>query len=264
MYHGEIKLYKVGQCSHLESMLFRTGAWKKVAIPAIVGLVKYPHENLLIDTGYGHGFFEATRRFPEKLYALTTPVLLEQSLKKQLGTQKIDYIFISHFHADHIGGLCDFARAHFICSRQGYEAISSSLSSRFAKLKKGLLPTLLPPDFIKRVTFIEDLPKIKLPEILHPFTDGFLLLEKYYVIELPGHAIGHYGIVVRDNFFIADAIWDMQNLTQNHFPHPLTNIIMEDVSAYRKTLKKLQALHVRNPMMRFIATHDRSCDVSKA
>lgn len=264
MHRGEIKLYKVGACSHLESMLFRTGAWKKVAIPAIVGLVQYPHENMLIDTGYGRAFFEATKQFPEKLYALSTPVVLEKSLKEQLGRQQIEYIFISHFHADHIGGLCDFNRAHFICSRQGYEAISSSLSSSFTKLKKALLPTLLPFDFAQRVTFIEDLPRVKLPETLHPFTQGFLLLDKYFVIELAGHAIGHYGIVVGDTFFIADAIWDMQTLMHNHLPHPLTNIIMEDVVAYRQTLKDLQSLHVRNPMMRFIATHDRSIDVSKA
>lgn len=261
MRHGEIKLFKVGQCAHFESMLFRGGAWKSVRIPAIVGLVEHPNETLLIDTGYAPRFFEATKTFPEKLYALTTPVVVEQSLSERLGNTSVDFIFITHFHADHIGGLRDFPHASFIASRKGYEAISDAKTSRCSKLTKALLPALLPEDFAQRVLFIEDLPRVELPTSLHPFTHGYLLLEKYFVIALEGHALGHYGIVVGETFFIADAIWDMKTLTQNRFPHPLTSFIMEDSVAYKQTVKKLQTLHVNNPTLRLIATHERSLDV---
>jgi competence protein ComEC len=53
-------------------------------------------ETMLMDTGYG-GF---NHRDPERIAAAA----------KAAGVKKIDYLVISHFHADHVGGLYDVAQ----------------------------------------------------------------------------------------------------------------------------------------------------------
>ena len=52
-------------------------------------------ESLLIDTGWA-----VNGRDPKRLYAAV----------QQAGLKKIDYLVISHFHADHVGGLAEFSK----------------------------------------------------------------------------------------------------------------------------------------------------------
>ncbi len=249
----EISLYEVGYCKHPEFMVKRGGSFSSIEFPAMVALIEYAGKNLLFDTGYGKHFFEATKKFPEKLYAITTPVTLEKPLCEMLDCE-IDTIFISHFHADHIGGLKDFPDAKIICSRDAYE-IAVSKISRFLKTKMGVLPSLLPDDFEKRAIFIEDLPKVDLPKNLAPFTEGYLIEDDFYAIELAGHAVGQYGLVVDDTFFISDAIWDIEAITKNLLPNILTHLIFDDAKVYHQVIKKLQELHRLNPELKIVPTH---------
>jgi len=249
----EISLYEVGYCKHPEFMVKKGGSFKSIKFPAMVALIAYADKNLLFDTGYGKYFFEATQKFPEKLYAITTPVTLEKSLCEMID-KKIDTIFISHFHADHIGGLKDFPEAKILCAKEEYE-IAKSKISRFSKTKKGILPSLLPDDFEQRVTYIEALEKVVLPDSLAPFTQGYKVEEDFYAIELPGHAKGQYGLVVEDTFFISDAVWDMDTIIKGIMPNILTHLIFDDAKVYKETIKKLQELHRRNPQLKIVPTH---------
>ena len=249
----EIKLYEVGYCKHPEFMVKRGGSFKSIKFPAMVALIEYADKTLLFDTGYGNHFFEATKKFPEKLYAITTPVTLKKPLIEMLD-KKIDTIFISHFHADHIGGLKDFPNTKIICSKAEYK-IATSRSSRFSKTKKGILPSLLPDDFEDRVLFIEDLELIDLPKNLAPFTKGYKIEDNFFAIELPGHAKGQYGLFVKDTFFVSDAVWDIEAITKNIMPNILTHIIFDSAKEYKETIKKLQQLQQNNPQIKIVPTH---------
>src|ERR1700674_342360 len=70
--------------------------WIDVEGGASTLIVSPSGESMLIDTGYAVGGRDAKR-----IYAAT----------QQAGLKKIDYLVISHFHADHVGGLAELSKA---------------------------------------------------------------------------------------------------------------------------------------------------------
>ncbi|QDI05926.1 MBL fold metallo-hydrolase [Xanthomonas cerealis pv. cerealis] len=107
----------------------------------MAALLQHPvHGNLLFDTGYSQHFLDATAQLPERLYRVLTPVHLApgQSLREQLA---VDWIVLSHFHGDHIGGVADFAQARIACAQQAWDDLQRR--GRLAALREGFLPALL-------------------------------------------------------------------------------------------------------------------------
>lgn len=257
-----VDFYEVGYCTHPECMVVSGGRFCQVRFPAMAARIQHASGTLLFDTGYAEHFFTATAGFPEKLYALTTPVTQEKPpLCQQLSkaeNQAIDSIFLSHFHADHIAGVRDFPQASLICSHQAYD-FSQSNRSRLLKTKQGVLPDLLPDDFLERAIFIENLPHVELPTVMKPFTHGRQLYDGIFAIELPGHAVGHYGLWLAeaDMFLLADAVWDFRTISENRRPNRLTSLIMSDSKAFAKTIDKLQILYRNAPHIRQIPSHCR-------
>src|SRR4029453_11256601 len=69
--------------------------WIDVEGGAATLLISPSGESMLIDTG-----FEVDGRAPKRIYAAA----------QQAGLKKIDYVVISHFHADHVGGLAALSK----------------------------------------------------------------------------------------------------------------------------------------------------------
>src|SRR6201997_3647943 len=69
--------------------------WIDVEGGAATLIVSPSGESMLIDTGWAMDGRDAKR-----LYAAT----------QLAGLKKIDYLVISHFHADHVGGLAEFSK----------------------------------------------------------------------------------------------------------------------------------------------------------
>jgi len=114
----EVKLYlnNAGFCHAKESYAIKGGSNTDIIFSALYGLIY--HEDLgwiLFDTGYTERFYQATKYFPNKIYALLTKVSIEsqQEVKEQirnfgLNFSDIKHVIISHFHADPIGSLKNF------------------------------------------------------------------------------------------------------------------------------------------------------------
>ncbi|MCV5918974.1 MBL fold metallo-hydrolase, partial [Escherichia coli] len=75
----KIKIFEAGHCVHPGFVVKPGSGIKPRAFPAAVALIQHPTQgNILFDTGYHEHFFSATRPFPERFYAWTTPCRYQQ------------------------------------------------------------------------------------------------------------------------------------------------------------------------------------------
>jgi glyoxylase-like metal-dependent hydrolase (beta-lactamase superfamily II) len=264
----KIQFFQAGYCTHPEAIVIQGGRWKSAIFPSLFALIEHPYLGaILFDTGYSERFFTETRSFPFKLYAMITPVYFqeEESATRQLQQQKINpeavkYIIISHFHADHIGGLRDFPNAQFICFKSAYQAVKDQRG--FAATKAGFLPGMMPPDFEPRAIFLEDKPIGVLPPEYAPFDVGFDIFGDGTIlaVELPGHVTGQLGIFLTDRnnqiyFLIADACWINRAYQELIAPHGIANLIFANRKEYASTRQKIHQLYKLNPAIKIIPTH---------
>ncbi|WP_133136839.1 MBL fold metallo-hydrolase [Legionella rowbothamii] len=260
----EYQLFEAGYCKHCERMTLKSGRMQQCDYPALCALIKHPQQGyILFDTGYSDRFFQLTQKFPFSLYRRLTPVVLKKSLKQQLEEQHIQAseirtIVISHFHADHIGGLKDFPHAQFVCHPQAISGIDNKKGIR--ALIKGFLPDLLPKDFYERLVLLKQ--EIVLPTELSPFTSGYDLFNdgQLIAISLPGHARGQIGLYFKANenketFLIADSCWHQETFKELIYPSNLTYLIHEDKQAYQNTILQLHQLHRQNQALDIIPAH---------
>lgn len=258
----EYQLFEAGYCKHCERMTLRSGRLKQERYPSLCALIKHPQQGyVLFDTGYSERFFTLTRKFPFSLYRYLTPVTIKNTLKELLIQEhiqpnEIKYIVISHFHADHIGGLRDFPNAQFICHPDAITDIKNKKG--FKALIKGFLPKLLPDNFYERLILLHT--KVLLPQSLSPFTYGFDLFNdgSLIAIELPGHAKGQIGLYFnssKQTFLIADSCWHEETFKELSYPSELTYLIHDDKSSYLQTIKNLNILYGHNQDIEIIPSH---------
>lgn len=256
------KLFEAGFCLHCERMTLNKGDFKQAQYPALCALVTHPTEGyILFDTGYSERFYELTATFPYSIYKNLTPVNITRSLKNQLSQQniapeEIRYIIISHFHADHIGGLRDFPNARFICHQDALADIQGKKGVK--ALLQGFLPDLLPEDFNERVMSISS--SMPLPNSLSPFKYGFDIFgdNLLWAVPLPGHAKGQIGLFFNAEhpvFLVADSAYHSETLNSLHLPSMLTRLIHDDWEEYKQTIAQLNQMITDNPQYTLIPSH---------
>ncbi|WP_238649614.1 MBL fold metallo-hydrolase [Paenibacillus piscarius] len=265
----ELSILSAGYCLHPERLTLRGGSLKPVAFPAGYALIRHPeHGPILFDTGYSARFFEETASLPASLYRRITPVVFkeEESAVRRLreggiAPEEVRYVVLSHFHADHIGGVRDFPQAQFIYLQKSYDAVSGLGPVRATKA--GFLPGLLPGDFTRRSLPVDEAsPKRPLPEGL-PFTEAYDLLGdgSLLAVELSGHAAGMIGLFVstteHDYLLCADTVWSSRAFRENRRPHPAAGIIMSSRAEYRLNFERLRRIHEQHPALRIVPSHCR-------
>jgi glyoxylase-like metal-dependent hydrolase (beta-lactamase superfamily II) len=228
---------------------------------------------VLYDTGYTPRFFTETTRLPASVYARITPVQCEagdtaaaQLRRAGVNPRDVSLILISHFHADHVGGLRDFPAARFLFLR-------SALDPRWRRgslrgMRHGFLPGLLPTDFDARSEFVEDRGTVPLPLPAPELGRGFDLLGDGSVIgiDLSGHVPGQLGLLVRPTsigvtargpavLLVADACWSGRAVTHDELPHPLARLAIDDWPRYRRVITALRRISAANDDVLIVPSH---------
>lgn len=248
------RIIKVGQTKGFKRLVHKKSSWEKIVFPSTVCIMEHSkHGILLFDTGYSTRFHEYTKKFPLKLYALLTPVEINSDdfaicqLKKMGITEKdISTIFLSHFHADHIGGVKDFTHSKFVYHQDNAKIITQK--STIKNLMHGFIPKLLPDDFLHRSYILNDDQFMKsslltgFETLCDFFHDGSL-----FVVPLPGHSAGHVGLYFeckgQNIFLIGDAVWLLDNLKDNAKPSRLASLLMTSKKQYNDTFEKLRTIY---------------------
>ncbi|WP_027338818.1 MBL fold metallo-hydrolase [Halonatronum saccharophilum] len=264
----EVKILNAGYCTGMEKMVLRGGSKKILNFPAKFALIKTVENGLVLyDTGYTDRFFSGTNRFPLSLYRKITPVSISKEesainkLKKiGIKPKDIEYIIISHFHPDHIGGLKDFPNAKFICRKSAFEAVKGRKG--FSALRLGFIANHIPEDFESRVKFLEDKNSIDISDRLYPFIKGIDIFgnNSLIAIDLSGHSRGHTGLYLKtlknkEYFFVSDACWLNKSYQEIILPSKMSNLIIDNPKSNYKTLKKINAVHKNYKRISIIPSH---------
>jgi glyoxylase-like metal-dependent hydrolase (beta-lactamase superfamily II) len=262
----KLTLLAAGYCTHPEWITLRGGSFRAVPFPAGFACIEHPQLGvILFDTGYSSRFFTATERFPYSLYRKLTPVIYEdkQSAVNQLdalgiAAQDVKLIVLSHFHADHLGGLCDFPNAQFIYLQAAYDAVKHRHG--FNAVRVGYLSELLPSDFLARSLSIDETERLAVPENF-PFPRALDLLGdgSLIAVDIPGHAVGQIGLWVSTEqqsvLLCADAVWSSRAYREHRLPHLLAGLIMSNRAQYRDSFERLCRLHAQFPELQIVPSH---------
>ncbi len=250
-----VQIKSAGYCTASESHAISGGSRKSIKFYASYAIIHHPkHGLVLFDTGYTRRFYNETKNWPYKIYALATKVYVgeEEELINVLKEEGIDapevkFIIVSHFHADHIGGLRDFPNATFICCKDAFEDVKGKKG--ISALRKGFIPNLLPSDFESRCRFIAfanaEINDNHLGPLIDLFEDGSILL-----CRLDGHAKGQMGAMINTEpktFLVADGAWLKANYTELRFPNPIVKLFFDSWSDYKNSLKGIHDYHKANP-----------------
>jgi glyoxylase-like metal-dependent hydrolase (beta-lactamase superfamily II) len=262
----EVRVLEAGFCTHPGFMVEPGSGFAPRQFPALVVLGKDPERGLfLYDTGYAQTFLDATESFPASLYRRLTPCELKprdpvssQLERLDMASEQVQHLILSHFHADHIAGARDFPNALIHCHPAGYH--KSRDDSPWRGILSGYIPALAPT---QRTCFHEDFPE-DVGSLLGVDPIGLGATpwhqsEQIYLVNLPGHALGHLGLLILAHpcplFFLGDACWHKGNLLDVDV-HPLATLLFASRRAYRDTLKKLRTLYrLLHPRVQFIPSH---------
>lgn len=251
-----IDYFACGYCTNKIENIFSDTKKKKVIFEAGVFLIKHKkYGYILYDTGYSTKLLENKLKY--FLYRMLNPINISEDKminrqleKKNISTQDIKYIILSHLHPDHIGGIEFFPNAKIIISQKCFEEFEKNFFSSL------IFKELFPKNFrnnliIKKIE--TDNKEFKYLQSHDLFSDGSIFLT-----ELNGHSSGHCCAYIKEkNLFIAaDSTWRVEFLDMIDKMKFIPRLIQDNFSEYKKSIEILKTM--RADGIKIVASHDQS------
>ena len=204
-------------------------------LPIYCWLIEHPDGLFLIDAGeiarvHEQGYL------PDNIFfkgAAKYEVKREDEVDRQLAklgykAEQVKKIFLTHFHSDHVDGVCHFPNAKVYASKEAYELLLSSKGAMAGYLKKNL-----PAWFQAEVFEFTDGKEDVFSTSKKLTADGSII-----AVPMPGHAIGHTAYIVKsDNkryIFSGDTTLNGQTLSAC-----IPCVLLENADA-KESIRKLK------------------------
>lgn len=227
-------------------LVLRGGGRERVPLRVRVGHFHHPElGHTLIDTGYASRVVSGGDDWTLGLYrlllrpSLVNDAPLEAGLARLgLAIGDIETVIVTHFHADHIGGLRDLPHARIVCSRTAWE--SCRRAGRINNARAGVFETLLPDDLESRLLFVEDMQTpTGTPGEFDVTSDGAVR-----AVALPGHLDGQIGLrfsyTTPPFLYAADATWSLDALKEDRLPGFPIDRVHHDRAAARSSVETVR------------------------
>lgn len=248
-----------GYCEANQYFISKKRQKGKIRFPATFFYIRTPYAQILLDSGYSPRMLSDkslkmrmyTKFMQVKCKKTASEVLIENGIKPD----EIDYIIISHFHPDHIGGLTEFSHAKIICTEDAFHSLDRK--SVF-DIKNLISDKYIPADIKGRLIFMESFSKVKLKDLAIDFYN-ILDTNQLYGFHLPGHMKGQSGMLIPDKniLYISDAAWCEENFRQKIPPRKITELIVSDnPGEYRQSLEKIEQIRQCFENIDIVFTHD--------
>ncbi|MFD6699238.1 MULTISPECIES: MBL fold metallo-hydrolase [unclassified Microbacterium] len=256
-----LRHYVCGSTVHDIGILFRDAGRDVRTFPSGAFLYE-PGDGrrMLVDTGYAPQPWHTGWRGAVYRRVLPPTMTAQDDIAQQLADdgvapESVTHLVLTHLHPDHIGGVVRFPSARIVTTAGQLETL------RRARLRDAILPGLLPawfpgpdPLVLDRSDFVStEVAGVPLG-VADPFPGAGLSL-----VDLPGHAQGHLGVLIDDRVLLAgDAAWGSDLLAEEPRMRAVPRALQHDGDAYRDTARRLVALSRAG--IRVVCSHDQVGD----